>query len=72
MAEYLLYCFDGFKLERCDRFEAPDDETAIAQAIARHSGKAAELWSNGRRMTNFAAERAKRFWPAPARAASSL
>jgi hypothetical protein len=43
MAEYLLYCFDGFKLKRCDRFEAPNDEAAKEEALARHDGKAAEL-----------------------------
>jgi hypothetical protein len=58
MAEYLLYCFDGFKLERCDRFKAPNDEAAIEEALVRHGGKAAELWTNNRKIMDFAAESA--------------
>ncbi len=56
MAEYLLYCFDGYKLERCDRLDAPDDEAAIEESLTRHGGKAAELWSDNRKVKNFADE----------------
>ncbi len=53
MHEYLLYCFDGPRLVRCDRFDAPDDATAIEGAIARHDGKAAELWCGSRKVKVF-------------------
>jgi hypothetical protein len=56
MAEYLLYCFDRYKLERCERFEAPDDNAAVAEALLRQEGRAAELWSNGRKVKDFAIE----------------
>ena len=53
MSEYTLYCFDGPKLERCDRFNAPDDASAIEGALTRHDGKAAELWQGSRKVTDF-------------------
>jgi hypothetical protein len=53
VAEYLLYCFDGFKLERCDRFKAPSDDAAVEEAVKRHDGKAAELWCGTRKVTDF-------------------
>ena len=59
MAEYLLYCFDGYRLERCDRFDAADDQSAIEEAMARHDGKADELWSDNRKIKEFAQEGAE-------------
>lgn len=58
MTEYLLYCFTGYKLERCDRFDAPDDAKAIEEAIRRQGGNAAELWSDNRKVKDFAGESA--------------
>ena len=56
MAEYLLYCFHGYKLERCDRFDAPSDAAAIEESLLRYDGKAAELWSDNRKVKDFADE----------------
>ncbi len=53
MPEYLLYCFEGQKLVRCDTFHAPDDESAIEGALTRHDGAAAELWSGSRKVKVF-------------------
>ena len=53
MAEYLLFCFDGYKLERCDRFDAPDDDAAIEESLLRYDGKASELWSDNRKVKDF-------------------
>ena len=53
MAEYLLYCFSGQQLIRCDVFFAPDDQAAIDDAIARHDGAAAELWCGARKVAVF-------------------
>ena len=53
MPDYLLYCFEGHKLLRCDRFSAVDDEEAVADALRRHDGKAAELWCGTRKVDDF-------------------
>ena len=53
MAEYLLYCFSGQQLIRCDVFFAPDDQAAIDGAITRHDGAAAELWCGARKVAVF-------------------
>ena len=45
MSNYLLYCFDGHRLIRCDHFLATDDESAIDHAFEHHGGMAAELWT---------------------------
>jgi hypothetical protein len=55
MPEYVLYCFAGNKLERCDRFAAGDDAEAIEEAVRRHDGKAAELWTGARKIYTFEA-----------------
>jgi hypothetical protein len=55
MPEYVLYCFAGNKLERCDRFGAGDDAEAIEEAVRRHDGKAAELWTGTRKVDTFEA-----------------
>jgi hypothetical protein len=55
MPEYVLYCFAGNKLERCDRFNASDDAEAIEEAVRRHDGKAAELWTGARKVDAFEA-----------------
>ena len=55
MPEYVLYCFAGNKLERCDRFAAGDDPEAIEEAVRRHDGKAAELWTGARKIDAFEA-----------------
>ena len=56
MPEYVLYCFQGNKLERCDRFDAADDSEAIEEAVRRHDGKAAELWCGARKVDAFEAK----------------
>ena len=56
MAQYLLYCFVGHKLERCDRFHAADDAEAIEEAVRHHDGKAAELWCGTRKVDAFEAQ----------------
>jgi len=53
LPQYLLYCFDGPKFVRCDVFSAPDDEAAIAGALSRHDGLAAELWEGSRKVKIF-------------------
>ena len=55
MPEYVLYCFAGNKLERCDRFDAGDDAEAIEEALHRYDGRAAELWSGNRKIDTFEA-----------------
>ena len=44
MPNYTLYCLDGFKLVQCERFSAPDDAAAVAEALQLQDGTAAELW----------------------------
>ena len=63
MPEYLLYCFEGHKLERCDRFDAADDGEAIEEALRRHDGKAAELWCDTRKVHVFRAHDTLWTWP---------
>ncbi len=55
MPEYILYCFAGNRLERCDRFDAGDDAEAIEEAVRRQDGKAAELWAGARKIDTFEA-----------------
>jgi hypothetical protein len=55
MAEYVLYCLDGPKLVRCERFQAESDEAAIAEALRRQGSNAAELWRGPERLKVFAA-----------------
>ena len=59
MPDYDLYCFSGHKLERCDRISATDDGTAVAEALRRQDGKAAELWCGNRKVTDFVDEAAE-------------
>ena len=59
MTEYLLYCFSGQALIRCDVFFAPDDQAAIESAITRHDGAAAELWCGARKVAVFDEEPAE-------------
>ncbi len=56
MPEYLLYCFRGSKLIKCDNFFAPDDDAAIEGAITRHDGAAAELWRGSYKVKVFEEE----------------
>ena len=56
MTEYLLYCFDGPRLVKCDTFLAPDDDAAVEGAEACRDGRAAELWSGSRKIMTFNAE----------------
>jgi hypothetical protein len=58
MPGYVLYCFTGNKLERCDCFEASDDSEAIEEAVRRHGGRAAELWRGAVRIDVFQAQEA--------------
>jgi hypothetical protein len=44
MPAYTLYCFQGHKLELCERFTAPDDDAAVADSHRLQAGRAAELW----------------------------
>ena len=60
MPEYVLYCFVGPKLERCDRFDSADDSEAIEEAVRRHDGKAAELWCGARKVDSLEAQDALR------------
>jgi hypothetical protein len=53
MQEYLLYCFDGHRLERCERFKAANDAEAKQEALKRQGGRAAELWCAGRKVAEF-------------------
>jgi hypothetical protein len=53
MQEYLLYCFDGHRLERCERFKAANDAEAKEEALRRQGGRAAELWCAGRKVAEF-------------------
>lgn len=55
MADYVLYCLDGPKLVRCERFNAPDDEAAIAESLRLRGSNAAELWCGPRRVKMFEA-----------------
>jgi hypothetical protein len=54
MAAYILYCMDGPKLERCERFDADSDEDGIAEAVRLRGKSAAELWCGSRRVRVFA------------------
>ena len=56
MADYVLYCLDGTKLVRCERFACPGDEEAIRESLRRQGTQAAELWCGGRRVRMFARE----------------
>ena len=53
MREYLLYCFDGHRLDRCERFNAASDAEAEEKALKRHDGRASELWCGGRKVAEF-------------------
>jgi len=59
MPQYLLYCFSGHRLERCDHFNAVDDAAAIEESLERHDGKAAELWCGPRKVKDFTHEEAR-------------
>lgn len=57
MASYRLYCLDGVgKVASAEWIDAPDDETALAQANAVRSGRPCELWCNQRLVARLAAE----------------
>ena len=53
MAAYVLYCLDGIKLVRCERFTDDGDEAAIKRSILLQGSDAAELWCGGRRVKVF-------------------
>jgi hypothetical protein len=55
IAEYILYCFDGPKLARCDHFMAESDEAAVTEALLRQGMNSAELWCGSRKVKDFAA-----------------
>jgi hypothetical protein len=63
MANYVLYCLDGSKLVRCERFRAETDNVAIAEAVRRQGSSTAELWSGSRKVTIL--------WPAHAASCSA-
>ena len=49
MAGYRLYFLDDTgRIRDADEFEAEHDEDALAQAQARHDGRAMDLWSGVR------------------------
>ena len=54
MASYVLYCLDGIRLVRDERFEADDDASAIHRSKLFQRDNAAELWCEGRRVKVFA------------------
>lgn len=56
MREYLLYCLDGYKLDRCERFTAADDRAAIEEALRLRGDEAAELWCGSRKVKVFQRE----------------
>jgi hypothetical protein len=56
MADYVLYCLDGPKLVRCERFTAADDEAAIRESLRRQGSQAAELWRGPHRVRMFGKE----------------
>jgi hypothetical protein len=56
MPDYILYCLDGPKLVRCERFSARDDEAAIRESLRRQGSQAAELWCGSRRVRMFVKE----------------
>jgi hypothetical protein len=56
MADYVLYCFDGPKLVRCERFAAANHEEAIRESLRRQGSQAAELWCGPDRVRMFARE----------------
>jgi hypothetical protein len=56
MPGYVLYCLDGSKLVRCERFRASDDEAALREAHRRRGSQAAELWCGAHRVRTFARE----------------
>jgi hypothetical protein len=54
MAEYVLFCFRGAELVECERFHAPDDQSAADGALTRFEGEVgAELWQGNRRVEIF-------------------
>jgi hypothetical protein len=53
MPSYVLYCLQGSKLARCDRFEAADDSAAIEETKRRRGSYKAELWCEARRVKQF-------------------
>jgi hypothetical protein len=54
MSDYVLYCLDGQKLVRCERFKAVDDEAAVKESHRRQGSQAAELWCGPHRVRTFA------------------
>ncbi|HEX4736420.1 MAG TPA: hypothetical protein VH331_02545 [Allosphingosinicella sp.] len=56
MADYVLYCLDGQKLVRCERFTAADDDEAVRESLRRQGTQAAELWCGPHRVRMFARE----------------
>ena len=58
MAEYVLYCFDGSRLVRCERFRAENDSAAIARSLQLQGTNAAELWCGPHRVKIFGSRQA--------------
>jgi hypothetical protein len=56
MADYVLYCLDGSKLVRCERFAATNDEDAVRESLRRQGSQAAELWRGPSKVRIFGRE----------------
>ncbi|HEX5182699.1 MAG TPA: hypothetical protein VFW19_06045 [Allosphingosinicella sp.] len=56
MADYVLYCLDGSKLVRCERFAAASDEAAVRESLWRQGSQAAELWRGPKKVRTFGKE----------------
>jgi hypothetical protein len=54
MAEYILYCFEGTGIVRCESLTADSDEAAITESLRLQGSHAAELWCGARRVMTFA------------------
>ncbi|HEY1605493.1 MAG TPA: hypothetical protein VGF77_07820 [Allosphingosinicella sp.] len=56
MADYVLYCLDGSKLVRCERFAAANDENAVRESRRRQGSQTAELWCGPKKVRMFGGE----------------
>jgi hypothetical protein len=63
MAEYTLYCLDGFKLIRCERYNAESDSAAIDEALRRQDSLAVELWTGARKVKQLPRKDVRRAYP---------
>jgi hypothetical protein len=50
MPKYVLYCMDGSRLVRCERFSTDSDALAIEESLRRQGDEAAELWCGIRKI----------------------